>query len=352
MLERPAIDDHALMAAIEAAHGLSIATLEFVPLGNDSAAWTYRVTDHGGARWFVKVRLEVRPAGVLVPLFLRDHGVPEAVAVRQTATGDSWLTLGPWHVLVYPWLDAPSAESIGLDEGGWRRLGSVARRLHAAALPAELTALVRREAFESPAVDMAHTVERRIASFPDRDAPTDEATTRVAELWRANATVINGLIAQCDQLGRQLREIAPTGRWPFVLCHADLHVANVLVHPTGALALIDWDELILAPAERDLMFVRGSPIFGLVGDGEATAFEDGYGTDAADPLLIAWYRIDWALHDVADFARRAVLDTSAGPATRARAVELFERQFGSGGQVEAALIAEERSRRSEGRVRT
>lgn len=45
----------------------------------------------------------------------------------------------------------------------------------------------------------------------------------------------------------------------FVLCHADFHDANLLIDPTGRLFIVDWDEIILAPKERDLVFVTDTP---------------------------------------------------------------------------------------------
>jgi spectinomycin phosphotransferase len=134
----------------------------------------------------------------------------------------------------------------------------------------------------------------------------------------------------------------------FVLCHADLHAANVLVGAGGGLSIVDWDEVVLAPPERDLMFVRGSAIAGIVSDREATAFETGYGSSQAgeaDPLLIAWYRIDWAVQDIADFARRVILDPALGTATRANALALFKSSFEPGDEVETAIAADDRLRR-------
>jgi hypothetical protein len=90
------------------------------------------------------------------------------------------------------------------------------------------------------------------------------------------------------------------------------------------------------------MFVRGSAIAGIVSDREASAFEEGYGSSELDPLLIAWYRIDWAVEDLADFARRTLLDPHLGIATRARALELVESNFGPGDEVDTALAADER----------
>ena len=126
-----------------------------------------------------------------------------------------------------------------------------------------------------------------------------------------------------------------------MICHADLHTNNVLVLADGSLAIIDWDEVMLAPPERDLMFVRGAVVAGVVTDRQATAFELGYGTGDADPLLIAWYRIDWAVQDLADFARRVLLDPDVGDATRAKALELFAYVVKPGGEVDTAIAADD-----------
>jgi spectinomycin phosphotransferase len=109
----------------------------------------------------------------------------------------------------------------------------------------------------------------------------------------------------------------------------------------GAIAVIDWDEVMLAPPERDMMFVRGSAIAGVVTDHQATAFEAGYGRGDPDRLLIAWYRVDWAVQDLADFGRRVLLDAEAGDATRAYALELFEAVFEPGGEAATAIAADE-----------
>ena len=87
------------------------------------------------------------------------------------------------------------------------------------------------------------------------------------------------------------------------------------------------------------MFVRGSVVAGVVTDAQATAFETGYGSADADPTLIAYYRADWAVQDLADFARRVLMAPELGPATRARAAALFESVFDSGGEADGALGA-------------
>ena len=45
--------------------------------------------------------------------------------------------------------------------------------------------------------------------------------------------------------------------------------------------MVDWDGLLLAPRERDLMFVAGE---------EWTRFLEGYGPAALDRTVLAYYR--------------------------------------------------------------
>jgi spectinomycin phosphotransferase len=346
VLERPALDDATLVAALRDGYGLPVERLAFVPLGNDSAAWTYQAPASDGRVWFVKVRRDPRPAGILVPRFLRDRGLVEVVAAIPTRDGQPWLDVGPWSVLVYPHVDAPRGMDVGLDLSSWSRLGAIAARLHAITLPPGLAALVPHEDFRPKANEMARRVAKQLDEGPSGETSPDEIALRLHAVWSERRVIIERLIRRSEDLATKIRNQEGLARpLRFVPCHADLHAANVLVGADGGLSIVDWDEVVLAPPERDLMFVRGSAIAGVVSDDESTAFETGYGPSRAgkaDPLLIAWYRIDWAVQDLADFARRVILDPTLGTATRANALALFESNFEPGGEVETAIEADER----------
>jgi spectinomycin phosphotransferase len=114
-----------------------------------------------------------------------------------------------------------------------------------------------------------------------------------------------------------------------------VHTHNVLVEPTGAIRVIDWDEALMAPRERDLMFVVGSPIGLAPGERELALFEAGYGPLGIDPERLAYYHLDWAVQDAAGYAEQTLLD-DIGPESRAYALKVFLSIFDPDGEAEVA----------------
>ena len=52
-------------------------------------------------------------------------------------------------------------------------------------------------------------------------------------------------------------------RFPdFIVCHFDIHAGNILIDDDGSLYIVDWDDPILAPKERDLMYIGGGLLGG------------------------------------------------------------------------------------------
>ena len=121
-----------------------------------------------------------------------------------------------------------------------------------------------------------------------------------------------------------------------MICHADIHAWNVLVTPDGDIVIVDWDSAMLAPRERDLMFVDG------VAGGHAAdpaAFFDGYGDVELDPIVLAYYRIEWAVQDLAEFSASVFLDPDAGEDTKADAVERIVEMFAPGNEIDIVTRA-------------
>jgi spectinomycin phosphotransferase len=137
------------------------------------------------------------------------------------------------------------------------------------------------------------------------------------------------MLERAEDLGARLA----TRPFERVLCHADIHAANVLVADDGRIFLVDWDGPMLAPRERDLLFVIGSRIARDVEPREEAWFFEGYGEVPVDPEAIVYYRYERILEDIGVIAR-SVFDGDASEESRAREVDLAESFFSPGGILE------------------
>jgi spectinomycin phosphotransferase len=166
----------------------------------------------------------------------------------------------------------------------------------------------------------------------------DPAAQDLAPLWHERRDVIHTLVARAEELGRQLAQRAP----PCVLCHADIHTNNVLLDVGGALWIVDWDDTVLAPKERDLMFVVGGGINrAVVGPREEELFLQGYGATTMDPLALTYYRYAWAVSDIGEYGAQVALRPDLGVVSRRAAVGRFLSLFQPGRIVALALASDE-----------
>jgi spectinomycin phosphotransferase len=160
----------------------------------------------------------------------------------------------------------------------------------------------------------------------------DPIAAQMAAFLRAKRDDISHMVERAEALGDALRARPPEP----VLCHADLHAANVLIDTDGALYVVDWDTLIFAPKERDLMFIGGG-IGGAWNSAQEEAwFYQGYGQTDIDPLALAYYRYERFVEDVAEYSEQLLL-TNEGGADRARGFGKFCHAFEPNDVVEIAF---------------
>lgn len=330
------IRDQALIDCLHETYGVAVATLTFLPLGYDADAWVYRVAATDGREYFLKVRRGVLyPPSVTVPRALRAAGMGEVVAPLPTIDGQPWGQADGDPVLLYNFLEGESAWEAGFTLPQWRERGTIWARLHASALPPEVASTLPRETFV-PEQRRSDVMRGLLAG--QFDGLTAPFAREVLALVRERHDELANLLGRAEELGRALQ-----GRHgPFVLCHADSHAGNVMIDRAGKLHVVDWDQPLFAPKERDLMFILTTCLRGCApGSPEETAFFAGYGDETPDPLALAYYRYEWAVQDISEFAASIVVRTHTGEAEQEESLRMLRGQFAPGEMVEAAYRSEE-----------
>ena len=298
MLEKPDIADEAIIDCLRSDYNLHVTSLEFMPLGHDANASVYRVLSTDGNAYFLKLkRGAVDELSLTIPQFLKAYGLEQVIAPLRTRTGRLSTQVEDFTVLLYPFIKGSSGKEIGLTDDQWIEFGTALKKLHSLELPTELATQIPAETF-IPKTAHIKAVDAKI----DAGDFNNHFAHELAAFWVEKRDEIHHLVERAETLGRQLQ--AQTH--DLVLCHADIHTANVLIGTDGKLWIVDWDTPILAPKERDLIFVTG------VGEGAAlitsvpgargeALFYSGYGKTEIDPMALAYYRYHWALEDIGGF---------------------------------------------------
>jgi spectinomycin phosphotransferase len=328
------LTQEALAAAMRRGFEINVVAMDFLAVGEDENAWVYRVdTEHPSTRYLLKVRAptESNEAASAVPRYLYESGVPHVVAPIRSTTQSLSVQEGRFSLTVYPFIEGTTGVETGLSEQHWRALGGLVKQLHASALPPDLMEVLPAEAYRVSALDVVRRVDGAVSgsSFPDRSA------RQVAAFWTSHRHEIQTLVERTEELGPQVEELS----LPLVLCHADLHTWNVMIDLDGELWIVDWDEVIRAPKERDLMFLVGGIGAGLVEPHETEWFFEGYGDVAVDPLALSYYRYAWAVQDVGGYGERIFLTPDISEASRSHAARILRGLFDPSGIVELALAS-------------
>ncbi len=327
MLEDPGLDIGKISTCLNAQHDLHVASVTFLPVGYDLRAAVYKVMSRNGVSYFLKIRFgAVHEPGLEVPRALIERGIPGVLAPLMTRSSGLWCPLNGCGVVLSPFVEGENAAVAGLSDSQWVEFGSTLRAVHDSGLHERYSGRLPAETFALASTALV----RRLSSVVDGTRFEGVAATRVAAFWTEHADRIDWSLARAETLGTQLRA-KPFG---FVLCHADIHAANILVREGGQIYLIDWHGPLIAPRERDLLFVVGSTIARAVAPREEALFFDGYGRVEVDPVALAYYRYERVVEDIGEAGRSVFLDPSLGEETRAAEAELVMRYFEPGGMIE------------------
>jgi spectinomycin phosphotransferase len=283
----PQADLASLLAEAWDLHGVD---LEHAPVGFGSHHWV--ATDPTGGRRFVTVdqvgdgRIDrLRKALLAARTLHEDAGLGWVVGPLPATDGAVLKSLGPGYAAaVYPYVDArPFPDDPGARDR--ELVVDMVAALHAATP-------VGRRFLATADLQVAGRAHLELALLrlhePWTGGPFGEPARA---LLAARADDVRVLLREHDRLADLVRRAGSD----WVVTHGEVKPDNVLVSAVG-LMLVDWDTALLAPAARDLWQVASDD------GGELDRYADRTGREVTRAEL-AFYRLDWQLADIAEYAR-------------------------------------------------
>ena len=333
MLEKPELEDQSIIDCLQTEYGLRVEAIAFLPLGADQNTAVYRATTGDPADYFVKLRRGAfDEASVAVPKYLGELGIPHIIPPLATRAGRLWANLAPFKLILYPYVEGRDGFERNLSDSQWVEFGAALKRFHGAGIPPAITGGLPREEFSPRWRDTVRLFLERI----QRETFAEPVAAELAAFLSSKRDETLDLVARAEGLAQRLREQTPA----FIVCHADMHAWNLLVCDGGDFYIVDWDTLMFAPRERDLMFIGA----GLGGRGhtpreEEALFYQGYGPTRIDPAALAYYRYERIVEDIAVYCEQLFLSDEGGE-DRCQSLGYLKSNFVPGGVIELARQAD------------
>jgi spectinomycin phosphotransferase len=297
MLTKPDVSDDTIIACLHDRFGLCITHVSFLPLGADVNSAVYRLTAEGGTPYFLKLRSgNFDEMAVAIRAFLHDRGIRQVIAPIATTTRTLWARAQGFDWILYPFFEGKNGFEVALSKAQWIALGASIKAVHTTLLPAALAERMPREEYSPRLRNIVKAFDKQV----EQGLYADPTAASLAAFWIAKRDEILRIVERAEQLAHALHNRAAE----LVVCHSDLHGGNVLLGADDEVAIVDWDEPILAPKERDLMFIGGGIGDIWNTDQEAAWFYQGYGQAEIDPIALSYYRYERIVADIAAYAEQ------------------------------------------------
>jgi spectinomycin phosphotransferase len=320
MLEKPEIKDERIINCLRVEFGLDVKNISYLSLGADVDTSVYHAITKHGTNYFVKVRRgNFSEASVTIPSFLSASGIKQVVPPLMTQKGQLWASLNPFKVILYPFVEGQAGLDIKMSKQQWFEFGTALRQFHTTDFPRQLTSSIQKDDFSSRWRETVNMHLERVAE----EVSNEPIKVEASDLLRSKRSETLEVVNRAEQLARRLQADLPE----FILSHGDIHGYNLLIDTQGALYIVDWDGLLFAPKERDLMFIGGGHgNSGYPPQEEEAMFYQGYGETNINQIAIAYYRYERIVLDIVDDCHIIFL-SDEGEENQAGALEDLKNKF-------------------------
>jgi len=324
------IQEQQIIELLKIYYGIDIKIAHFFPGGADMNAFVYKA-DTKSNSYFVKLKYgHYDTINLSIISILHNFGINEIIFPIQTLKGKLFQQVDNFNIIVYPFIHAQNGFNQNLTPKQWKQLGKIIRQIHETSIPDFIWQQLRKENYSNKWREIVRSFYSKIEPiFSD-----DKITAEFKVFFKKNIDKIHQLVDCAEMLSKNIQP-----NYKYVLCHSDIHAGNVLITNDKDIYIIDWDEPILAPKERDLMFIGGG--VGNVWNKllEVDYFYEGYGETNIDKTILSYYRHERIIEDIAPYGQDLLI-RNKNDLDRLEMFKHFKAMFDQNGVVDIAFASQ------------
>lgn len=332
MIEKSPPSNQEIIDCLNTNYSIEVTSLELLPIGADMNASVYKAQAYEQS-YFIKLKNGHNyDISSTILAQLHEAGIQQIIPPIKTNNGQPRSQIRGFTLIVYPYIRGQDGFRSNLTDNQWFILGKTLRKVHEFKVPSPILGQIRKETYSNKWRMAVRSLSARIEGEPSGD----KIALELLKFMKKHRLTIQHLVERSEELCQRIQHQSPE----FVLCHSDIHAGNVIIANHDAIYIVDWDEPIMAPKERDLMFIGGGVANVWNNPHEEECFYNGYGKAEINKDILAYYRHERIVEDIDEYAQNLLL-TIAGGDNRENMYQHFIDMFEPRGVVDIAFKTDE-----------
>lgn len=283
MLTEPNINKELIKEKIEQNYDLTISSL--TPVKGGEASWCYIVKTKTGEKFFLKIYVGLESHEERFNLtynLFNNCEIKNITRPIKSKNDELVIDIANHYVALFNYIDGSNASEKDLTDSQKFEFGKLLGTIHQA------NNIIRnfniKEDFKYGNLNrLLENINKSNSFIKDKSQYKSEA----AKLLTLNKEKISKRIEELEKLGNKLAK----EDLEFVICHGEPHEWNTMVSKEGEVFLIDWDDSLLAPKEKDLNMIKEDPE-------KMAGYKAVVGEFEINEEIIKYYNLEWNISEI------------------------------------------------------
>jgi spectinomycin phosphotransferase len=261
---------------IETEYGISVSGIDQLNIGFDKNTVVYKLFSTDCKVYFLKIRSgNFTETSLTIPfLIFKRTNSPNLINPVKTAGGKLYVKRASRYIMLFPFINGPSGWNISLTKDQFIDFGTFMRAIHSTELPGAYSRIIPKETYDSKYREWIKEYIGAMAMAKSEIRYNDPVMIRFFDVFQKKRSIILKILNCAEETLNETKR----KNQKMCLCHGDIHAGNILIDQTN-FYIVDWDTILFAPKERDLMFIGGGIGNKWNTTKEIEYFYDGYGKE-------------------------------------------------------------------------